>query len=327
MLTIPILPMSQKFARTLHDQDQVEHFLKNVLDLDYSQLGNDIAYRIIQGEHGVARFNANSQTIDDTRFRDREYKEDSKRWHLRKQIIEELMTLSRPDNDDDICLGHGGALPQNEIRKDCQAYILIGLPASGKSSVAAFISKQNGAIILDSDFAKRKLPEFSKYTWGATAVHEESNQIINGFTNNPNEVLSVYELATQLKYNLVVPKIGQNINSIINICRRLKGAGYTVHLTLVSLFRKEATIRALHRFNDTGRYVPLGLIFDGYSNDPCLSYYILRNQEQDIISTFGAISTNVAKGEPFKTIDLKGNNPAELFREKKDNKIIAYEVS
>ncbi len=319
--------MSQNFARTLQDQDQVEHFLTKVLELDYSQLSSDIAYKIIQGEHGVTRFNVKSQTIDDTRFRDREYKEDSKRRPLRKQIIEELMSLHRPDSDDDICLGHGGALPQNEIKRDSQAYILIGLPASGKSSVAAFISEQNGAIILDSDFAKRKLPEFSKYTWGATAVHEESNQIINGFVNNPNEVLSVHERATKLRYNVVIPKIGQDTNSILSICQRLKRAGYTVHLTLVSLFRKEATIRALHRFNDTGRYVPLGLIFDGYSNDPCLSYYILRNQEQGIISTFSAISTDVPKGQPFETIDLKGDNPAGLYQMQKVNKKIAYEVS
>ena len=39
----------------------------------------------------------------------------------------------RPDNDDDICLGKGGALPQLGVAAGKQAYILIGLPNSGKS--------------------------------------------------------------------------------------------------------------------------------------------------------------------------------------------------
>ncbi len=34
-------------------------------------------------------------------------------------------------------------------------------------------------MVLDSDFAKRKLPEFDGYPWGASIVHEESSDIIS----------------------------------------------------------------------------------------------------------------------------------------------------
>lgn len=314
MLTIPIFPMIQKYARALRDQDQVEYFLKEILELDYAQLDNEIFYKIIQGEQGSNDNDRYHQTLNDTRFRDRNYKDDNSRWELRKQIITELMTIPRLDNDDDIRLEKGGGLPQSGIKKDSQAYLIIGLPASGKSSIAAIIAEKYGAIIADADFAKRKLPEFDKYAWGASAVHEESRQIVNGFLDNPRRILSVYETASQLKYNIVIPKIGQDVESILTMCNSLKEKGYKVHLTLISLYRKEATIRALHRFNETGRYVPLGLIFDGYSNDPCLSYYRLKNMMPDVISSFGAISTDVPKGEPYKLIDVNGDNPARLFQ-------------
>ncbi|MBW8685428.1 zeta toxin family protein [Chitinophaga rhizophila] len=260
-----------------------------------------------------------SQTLSHTRFRDRNFKEESQRWVLRKQIIKELLTLTRPDDDDTICLGHGGALPQSGIKADSQAYILIGLPASGKSTIASVIAERYGAVTIDADFAKRKLPEYANYTWGATIVHEESSRIATGFIENPRRLLSVYEAALEMNYNVVIPKIGQHADAILGMGNTLKAAGYTVHLTLVSLFRREATIRALHRFNETGRYVPLGLIFDGYSNDPCLSYYMLKNMKQHIISSFGVISTDVPKGEPYKTIDLKGNNPAILYQIQQQN--------
>jgi hypothetical protein len=84
-----------------------------------------------------------------------------------------------PDSDDHIKLGKGGAVPQNLMRSK-DACVLIGLPASGKSTIARRFATEYGAIILDSDFAKRKLPEFPNYPWGASIVHEESAKIIFG---------------------------------------------------------------------------------------------------------------------------------------------------
>jgi len=153
--------MSQKYARLLTDQDLVEHFLVNVLDFDLSTCDKNIIYNIIEGEKGLIDLDIHAQTLNSTKYRDRDYKEDKKRWGLRNEIINELLEMNRPENDDDITLGSGGALPKSGLKTDKQAYILIGLPASGKSGVANKISENNNAIILDSDYAKRKLPEFS----------------------------------------------------------------------------------------------------------------------------------------------------------------------
>ena len=272
-----------------------------------------IAYDIIAGEQGLVNLDIFSQTLNTTRFRDRDYKEDKVRWELRKLIINELVNMERPANDDEIILGFGGAVPTSGVIPAKQAFVLIGLPASGKSSIANVISDNFNALIVDSDYAKRKLPEFSLYKWGATVVHEESAEIVSGFPNNPNGIESVYNYALSKNYNIVIPKIGQDAYSIVALVKSLRELGYECHLTLVSLLKRESTIRAIHRFYKTKRYVPLGLIFDGYGNDPCLTYHLIRNKASELFKSFGAISTNVPYGDPYISIDQTQGNPAELY--------------
>jgi hypothetical protein len=89
--------------------------------------------------------------------------------------------------------------------------------------------------------------------------------------------------------------------------------GYKVHLSLVNLDRRKATIRAVERFIRTNRYVPLGMIFDDFGNDPILSYYILKSHYFDRFESFGSISTDVAIGERPIVIEYTANNPASLF--------------
>jgi predicted kinase len=306
--------MSQNYDRLLDNQDAVEHFLSNVLDFDYSSL-NRIIYKIVTAELQLVNFNIHSQTLNNTKLRDRAFANDDKRWMLRKDIIQELFELPRPQNDDDITLGHagGGALPRTAVQTNRQAYIIIGLPASGKSGISNRVADHCGGIILDPDFAKRKLPEYPNYDSGATIVHEESSKIVFGFSENPNGLKSVFELSLSDGYNLVIPKIGQKPQAIIQLANVLKKAGYDVHLMGISLLKREATIRAIYRFHETQRYVPLGLIFDGYGNDPCLTYHVLKNKANALFTSFGAISTNVKRGESPVSIDLTGNNPARLY--------------
>ena len=55
--------------------------------------------------------------------------------------------------------------------------IVIGLPASGKSSaIVETISKEHHSMLIDNDEAKRLFPEFNK-GWGAGVVHAESQMV------------------------------------------------------------------------------------------------------------------------------------------------------
>jgi len=312
--------MQHPFARSLDNSDLIQHFLGVVLKHNDSD-NNDIITKIKSGEAELKNYGDTSSTLNSTSHRHRKFLNSSDRWRLREQIVNELLSQPRLDNDDNIKLGKGGALPTSSVQTNKQAYIIIGLPASGKSSIANIIADHYGAVVLDSDFAKRKFPEFEYNSAGASLVHDESNAVIFGFLDKdkPDDLKSVFEKCHSNGSNIVIPKIGYSVSSISMLANELyETFGYTVHLTLVSLDRRKATIRAVNRFLKSGRYVPLSLIFDGYGNDPILTYYRLKNNtfgEIGFIKSYGKLSTDVEKGQSPKVIYTDELNPACLFKE------------
>lgn len=156
-----------RYARLLLDINQVDHFLTTVLEFEPEEDEKDIAFKIVNSEKALIDYdNPGVQTLMYDNYRDRNYKTETDRWALREQIVNELITTTRLDDDDQICLGKGGALPTTGVRAEKKAFIVIGLPASGKSGISSMIADRYHAVIIDSDYAKRKLPEFHKLPWG-----------------------------------------------------------------------------------------------------------------------------------------------------------------
>ena len=150
---------------------------------------------------------------------------------LRRRIIEELY-------------GDGAK------KKERQAFIVMGLPASGKSSaVAEPLAKEHGALIIDSDEAKERLPEFADGLL-ASAVHEESSDIAERITSN----------AVENGDNIVLPVVGKTLSSLEKKIAYLKAHGYRVNLYYVDLPVEKAVERGKGRFQHTGRLVPLAYI-------------------------------------------------------------------
>jgi hypothetical protein len=306
------------YSRKLDNIDLIEHFLNTVLEYDDSQNDN-LLQNILSGEAGIKNYIDSNSTFLSSDNRSRKYKDDNSRWILRKQIVKELFENVREKEDDNIILGQGGALPEDGIKANAQAYIIIGLPASGKSSIANQIADNYGAIILDSDYAKRKLPEFENNTAGASLVHDESDFLIFGkkLSKIPDDFNPLIKMCSDNKYNIVIPKIGHNAISINNLSKGLKLLGYTCHLICVSLDRKDATKRAVNRFKESKRYVPLSLIFDGYGNDSILTFYRLKDKidfDEVFIETFGKLSTDVPKNEKPRILYSEKNNPVLIFK-------------
>lgn len=243
-------------------------------------------------------------------YRSPTHSDDSSRRTLREKIARELIEKVRLDDDDKIRMGYGGALPQTDVIKNKQAYIITGLPASGKSGIASKIAEANGAVILDSDYAKRKFPEF-KRPYGAYVLHDESKLVIQGDPHDP-EALSLEVYCLEEGCNVVIPKIGDNTVRLHRLATYYQEQGYAVHLTLVSLDRQQATIRAYHRFAQSKRYVPLSLIFDGYSDNPTLVYFRLKQLHAGLFASFGEVST---EDRLPRFVEASPGNPAELFRQ------------
>jgi len=293
--------MFVSYPRPLNSPECVRHFIKNVLDFKPDNL-EDVVTKVVKGEVSIKEVESH-QTFTDKSWRLDGYITNEDRWNLRRKIVDELYNNQRLDNDDLLTLGSGGAKPSCDIKNESKAFIVIGLPASGKSGICNLISDRFGALILDSDYVKRKLPEYSRYENGATLVHEESSEIVFGNINKLYNFETLFNKCLNSQTNICVPKIGHDYTSIRNLSKFLGDNKYEVHLILVSLDRKESTCRALKRYLLTNRYVPLALIFDGYGNDPILSYYRLKTWNRGDFASFGKISTNVPKDESYYIID------------------------
>jgi hypothetical protein len=165
------------YNRALIYNELVEHFLQKCLGIEESlELRNgeiksfDSVVNLVRDAERLLVDSAlkNESTLLSQQVRHRMWRTDENRKNLRKTIVEELIKFDRLDDDEDIALGVGGAKPKSEKpRTERTAYLVTGLPASGKSSIIYGISDAHGAYIIDPDYTKRKLPEFDGTMSGA----------------------------------------------------------------------------------------------------------------------------------------------------------------
>ncbi len=306
--------MSSQFSRPLNSVYLAETFLEKALGYVAK---SSLYIAISNSEIALPENSEKKDTLVHEVNRVSRYRSDPERWKLRQKIADELFAYKRIEDDDSIKLGRGGALPRTPVIREKKAYIIIGLPASGKSVVANFISDETGSVVLDVDYAKRKLPEYKPNLphGGASLVHEESSLIVYGkvVAGAPSCFRPLYALCSQEGYNVCMSKTGNDLAGVLQLAEFWKNIlGYEVHLVLVQVDRRIATIRAIKRFEKTGRYVPLSLIFDGYGNDPLISYYRLKeyNKKAAIFSSFGKLSTS---GVSPEVVDSDGISPVRLY--------------
>lgn len=179
------------------------------------------------------------------------------------------------------------------IKKDKIADIVIGPPASGKSSVfVSHLKNKNGALEIDSDIVKEWLPEFNKGRY-AGVVHQESSDITD----------KVLLKAIQNNDNVVLPLVGKNSDRVEELARILKEQGYKVNLYLNELSPEKAAQRAVTRFNETGRFVDPLYIIDGVGNKPVQTFQKLKNNK--LIDYYEHFSNDVKKGKKPKVIEKK----------------------
>lgn len=275
------------FCRMLSSDIEIEHFVDNILKIDNINEKREAINSIAAAERNMQGYvYVPSFTHKDNR--DFEYRDDKKREQLRSQILNELITEKRLDDDNKITLGNGGAAPGTNIESQKKMFYIIGPPAAGKSGISNKIADAIGGYILDSDYAKRKLPEYKNQISGASLVHEESHQLIFSYSKG-----NLLEYCIKNEYNIVIPKIGHDLDSIIEFCATMKEIGYVVNLISVDLDRAKATIRAYNRFRQDKRYVPLSLVFDAYANEPTLNYFKIKQMNSSIFDGFAQISTDV----------------------------------
>lgn len=169
--------------------------------------------------------------------------------------------------------------------KNREIYIVLGPPAAGKSSVAEPLAKGTGSLIIDSDMAKKRLPEFNNGKL-AGAVHAESDHITTDFVLNR---------AMDNGDNIVLPVVGRTYKGLVRKVTQFKENGYKVNIVHVDLPIEKAVKRAIVRFEETGRFVdPAYVASIGYSTRE--NYDKIKNIEG--VDSYEAYSNDVRRGEP-----------------------------
>ena len=298
--------MGKNYARRIATRVETEAFCKNILFADASApelrgvLKDEYETAIkdiLEQEQLLASLaTEQSNTYDSKENRVAEFRDDEDREVLRASIADQCLKQKRLP-EEQITRDKGGMLPHSKIKKELQFYLVIGLPASGKSSISEKLADLTGSVYLDADIVKRKLPEFSKDTRGASLVHLESNYILRpsedlGECPEYNIMLNCF----QNKLNIVYNMIGDNDAWLLSMINMVNSKGYEVHLLLIELDRVKCVKRAYQRFKEKGRYLSLPLLFDVYANNPTISFF--KTVVGNYVSSYAYINNDVEVGAP-----------------------------
>lgn len=182
-----------------------------------------------------------------------------------------------------------------EIRREKRLDIVIGLPASGKSSALVEpISEMYHSRIIDSDEAKKLLPEYND-GWGAGIVHKESQLIAD----------RQFKAAVRNGENITYPRVGGDCDELTDIIAAVKKQGYSVYIHFNELDRNKALGRMINRFLETGRYIKTELVTK-YGNGISATYETLKNRSE-LVDGFSKWSNDVPLGCRPKLIEYSGS--------------------
>ena len=182
-------------------------------------------------------------------------------------------------------------------KKEGRVWLILGVPASGKSTFADPIVEQEGALLIDSDEAKAKLPEFANGLL-ATAVHEESSQISK----------QVMKQAIHNHDNMVIPVVGKTLESLQEKIDRFKENGYEVNLIYVDLPVEKAIDRVKTRFQETGRLVSPSYL-QSVGLKPKENYDKLKSTKE--VDSYEAWSNDVKRGNRPVHIETSGEDKGD----------------
>lgn len=182
-----------------------------------------------------------------------------------------------------------------EIRREKRLDIVIGLPASGKSSALVEpISEMYHSRIIDSDEAKKLLPEYND-GWGAGIVHKESQLIAD----------RQFKAAVRNGENITYPRVGGDCDELTDIIAAVKKQGYSIYIHFNELDRNKALGRMINRFLETGRYIKPELVTK-YGNGISATYETLKNRSE-LVDGFSKWSNDVPLGCRPKLIEYSGS--------------------
>lgn len=170
------------------------------------------------------------------------------------------------ENTKSVSIDKNGNIDYNgSILNNKKAEILIGYPASGKSTIANQISNLSHSRLIDSDEVKKLIPEYCDGL-GVEKVHEESKKI--------QEI--IIEKALKNNENVIIPIVGANPRSIHRLLDQFTEKGYDINISFVDLPKNKCMARNITRYIETGRLIHPKVIQE--KNNPKNVLEMIKNE-------------------------------------------------
>ena len=153
------------------------------------------------------------------------------------------------------------------LKKDYKMELVLGLPASGKSSMVTDPdSEANGAFILDPDAIKELIPEFIETSGAAAdAVHFESMDITA-------EAIKAFTEGDMKGTNVIYPLVAADYDELMkDYIKPFEAAGYEVTVKYVDVPFNQSFGRNIARELETGRVINSSVLL--YFGDKPLEVY------------------------------------------------------
>lgn len=186
---------------------------------------------------------------------------------------------------------------QPNVKSEKNCYIMMGLPGFGKSTFSDVIAQNKKAIHLDHDAIKFQIPEFRENPRMSYVVEEEVASIWNDILTS----------ATKKGNNIVIEDCGVNLDTTLAFLKKIKKAGYKIHLMVINLPEEKAFERTMTRFRETGRFTD-PFVYRRHGHKYHHNCQTLLSDYSDYFESYGIFSSDVKRGDPFELIEGKNLN-------------------
>lgn len=165
------------------------------------------------------------------------------RVQLREKVLKDFLATGSARTESTDANGKAHYVYDGKLKKDYQMELVLGLPASGKSTrVTDPDSEEMGAFIMDCDVIKEMLPEYQEsHGCGADAVHFEGyNLMLESFKE--------FTQGDKKGTNLIMPLVSSDFDELMdNIIKPFEAAGYNIRVKFCPAKPNEAAARVVMR--------------------------------------------------------------------------------
>ena len=183
------------------------------------------------------------------------------RIEMRQELIDWFLTLGSARQMTDPDSGREYYVYDGELKKDYQMELVLGLPASGKSTfIVDPDSEAMGAFVLDPDVIKAQIPEYIESHGAASdAIHYEG---MNMFLEATQAFLTGDLKGT----NVVLPIVSSDLDGLMSdYIKPFEEAGYNVKVKFREAEPNEAAARVVMRELRGGQLIRSDVAFNfGY---------------------------------------------------------------